>query len=66
MAQLLSSLVRMPKYGHIFKEKLRLLIHEVGHLSRKGIARRALLASGGRDAVGGIKLNIILYYYKGV
>ena len=34
-----------------FIEKLRLLTHVVGTLSHKGIARRALSASGGKDAV---------------
>ena len=37
-------------------EKLRLLIHVVGNPSYKGIARRALPASGGKDAVGEIKM----------
>ena len=38
-----------------FTEKLRLFTHIVGNLSRKGIARRALPASGGKDVVGGNK-----------
>ena len=37
----------------IFIEKLRQLTHVVGTLSHKGIARRALPASGGKDVVGG-------------
>ena len=41
-----------------FKEKLRLLTHVVGNLSHKRIARRALPASGGKDAVRGIKINV--------
>ena len=40
------------KIGHIFIEKLRQLTHVVGTLSHKGIARRALPASGGKDVVG--------------
>ena len=36
-----------------FIEKLRQLTHVVGTLSHKGIARRALPASGGKDVVGG-------------
>ena len=36
-----------------FIEKLRQLTHVVGNLSHKGIARRVLPASGGKDAVGG-------------
>ena len=39
-------------------EKLGLLTHVVGNLSHKGIARRALPASGGKDAVGEIKMLI--------
>ena len=43
------------KFTEIFKvfftEKLRLFTHVVGNLSPKGIARRALPASGGIDAV---------------
>ena len=35
-----------------FTEKLRLFTHVVGNLSHKGVARRALPASGGKDAVG--------------
>ena len=38
-----------------FIEKLRQLTHVVGTLSHKGIARRALPASGGKDVVGGIE-----------
>ena len=43
---------------HFFKfiffiEKLRQLTHVVGTLSHKGIARRALPASGGKDVDGG-------------
>ena len=38
---------------HLFIETLRQLTHVVGNLSHKGIARRALPASGGKDAVGG-------------
>ena len=34
-------------------EKLRQLTHVVGTLSHKGIARRALPASGGKDVDGG-------------
>ena len=34
-------------------EKLRQLTHVVGILSHKGIARRALPASGGKDVMGG-------------
>ena len=37
----------------IFIEKLRQLTHVVGTLSHKGIARRALPASWGKDVVGG-------------
>ena len=37
----------------IFLEKLRQLTHVVGTLSHKGIARRALPASGGKDVDGG-------------
>ena len=36
-----------------FIEKLRQLTHVVGTLSHKGIARRALPASGGKDVDGG-------------
>ena len=36
-----------------FIEKLRLFAHVVGSPSHKGIARRALPASGGKDEVGG-------------
>ena len=36
-----------------FIEKLRQLTHIVGTLSHKGIAPGALLASGGKDVVGG-------------
>ena len=36
-----------------FLEKLRQLTHVVGTLSHKGIARRALPASGGKDVDGG-------------
>ena len=39
-----------------FTEKLRLFAHVVGNLSYKGIAERALPASGGKDAVGEIKM----------
>ena len=39
-------------------EMLGLLTHVVGNLSHKGIARRALPASGGKDAVGEIKMLI--------
>ena len=39
----------------IIIKKLRQLTHVVGNLSHKGIARRALPASGGKDAVGEIK-----------
>ena len=35
-------------------EKLRLFAHAVGSPSHKGIARRALPASGGKDGVGEI------------
>ena len=39
-------------------EKLKLFAHVVGSPSHIGIARRALPASGGKDAVGGnIKVN---------
>ena len=38
-----------------FIVKLRLLTHVVDHFFHKGIARRALPASGGKDAVWGIK-----------
>ena len=45
--------------GHFFflffKEKLRQLTHAVGTLPHKGIARRALPASGGKDVDGGIQ-----------
>ena len=34
-------------------EKLRQLTHVVGTLSHKGIARKALPASGGKDVDGG-------------
>ena len=37
----------------IIIEKLKQLTHVVGTLSHKGIARRALPASGGKDVVGG-------------
>ena len=40
---------------------MRLLTHVVGHLSHKGIARRALPASGGKDAVVGNKMKIKVY-----
>ena len=40
----------------IFIEKLRLFAHVVDSPSHKGIARRALPASGGKDAVGGNKI----------
>ena len=40
-------------YLFLFIEKLRQLTHVVGTLSHKGIARRALPASGGKDVVGG-------------
>ena len=43
------------RYFLFFIEKLRLLTHEGGNLSHKGIARRALPASEGKDAVGEIK-----------
>ena len=36
-----------------FIETLRQLTHVVGNLSHRGVARRALPASGGEDAVGG-------------
>ena len=36
-----------------FIEKLRQLTHVAGTLSHKGIARRALPASGGKDVDGG-------------
>ena len=36
----------------IFYREAGLLTHVVGNLSHKGIARRALLVSGGKDAVG--------------
>ena len=39
--------------NQFFIEKLRQLTHVVGNLYHKGIARRALPASGGKDAVGG-------------
>ena len=35
-----------------FTVKLILFTHVVGNMSHKGIARRALPASGGKDAVG--------------
>ena len=41
--------------GLFFIEKLRLLTHAVGNLSHKRIARRALPASGGKNAVEGNK-----------
>ena len=41
------------QYGYFFTEKLRLFAHVVGNLSHKGIARRALPASGGKNAEGG-------------
>ena len=37
----------------LFIEKLRQLTHVVGTLSHKGIARRALPTSGGKDVDGG-------------
>ena len=42
-------------------EKLRLLTHLVGNLSHKGIVRRALPVSGGKDAVVGRMLCYQLY-----
>ena len=45
-------------YFIYFIEKLRLFAHVVGSPSHKGIARRALPASGVKDEVGGnIKVN---------
>ena len=38
-----------------------MLPHVVSHLSHKGVARRALPASGGKDAVGEIKVKIKVY-----
>ena len=40
-------------YALFFIEKLRQFTNVVGNLSHKGIARRALPASGGKDAVEG-------------
>ena len=40
-------------YLFLFIEKLRQLTHVLGTLSHKGIARRALPASGGKDVDGG-------------
>ena len=42
-----------PFFLIFFLEKLRQLTHVVGTLSHKGIARRALPASGGKDVDGG-------------
>ena len=47
--------VRIENFLIFFIEKLRQLTHVVGTLSHKGIARRALPASGGKDVVGGKK-----------
>ena len=40
-------------FKFFFIEKLRQLTHVVGTLSHKGIARRALPASGGKNVVRG-------------
>ena len=42
-----------PNFSIFFIEKLRQLTHVVGNLSHKGVARRALPASWGKDAVEG-------------
>ena len=49
------------QFFNLFIEKLRLLTHVVVNLSHKGIGRRALPASGGKDAVGGNKMKIKVY-----
>ena len=47
--------VDFPNFWFFIIEKLRQLTNVVGTLSHKGIARRALPASGGKDVVGGIE-----------
>ena len=53
LGQLWFDIIISRMYFFYFIEKLRQLTHVVGTLSHKGIARRALPASGGKDVVGG-------------